>query len=186
MKNLIVSISLLSLVIVSCNNSSNESASNSADRDTSSEVLTTSTEPIESILDPYFELKNALTNDDDKAAAQAGTNVLNAFKNFDQSSLNDAQAKLFADVKEDAMEHAEHINSNAGNLKHQREHFETLSEEVYELAKSVGGTRKLYYTNCPMYNNNKGANWLSEVKEIRNPYLGKEMLECGTVKEEIN
>jgi hypothetical protein len=36
-----------------------------------------------------------------------------------------------------------------------------------------------------MYNNNKGASWLSETKEIKNPYLGKKMPDCGEVKEEI-
>ena len=36
-----------------------------------------------------------------------------------------------------------------------------------------------------MYNNKKGAFWLSETKEIKNPYLGKAMPTCGTIKEEI-
>ena len=27
---------------------------------------------------------------------------------------------------------------------------------------------------------------IGEVKEIRNPYFGSEMLDCGTVKEELN
>jgi len=31
-----------------------------------------------------------------------------------------------------------------------------------------------------------GANWLSESKEISNPYLGQSMPTCGTVKEELN
>jgi Cu(I)/Ag(I) efflux system membrane fusion protein len=30
---------------------------------------------------------------------------------------------------------------------------------------------------------NKGAFWLSEIEEIRNPYFGKEMLSCGEVIE---
>jgi hypothetical protein len=36
-----------------------------------------------------------------------------------------------------------------------------------------------------MYNNNKGAIWLSETKEIKNPYLGKDMDTCGSAKEEL-
>jgi hypothetical protein len=36
-----------------------------------------------------------------------------------------------------------------------------------------------------MYNDKKGAIWLSETKEIKNPYYGKKMLTCGNVKEEI-
>jgi hypothetical protein len=36
-----------------------------------------------------------------------------------------------------------------------------------------------------MYNNNKGATWLSETKEIKNPYMGKKQPTCGSLKEEI-
>ena len=43
----------------------------------------------------------------------------------------------------------------------------------------------IYKDFCPMYNDNKGAIWLSESKEIKNPYFGKSMSTCGTVKEEL-
>ena len=46
--------------------------------------------------------------------------------------------------------------------------------------------QKLYYDNCPMYNKGKGGNWISETKEIQNPYYGKSMRDCGSVKEELN
>jgi hypothetical protein len=187
MKNLIFSLAIATLFIAACNNGAKETSSNTKNGDTASVAsseVSASASPIESILNPYFELKNALTEDDDKAAGEAGKEMVKALESFDKSSLNDEQSKVYSDIHEDAKEHAEHIAANVGNIKHQREHFETLSEEIYELAKSVGG-KKLYYVNCPMYNNNKGANWVSEVKEIRNPYLGKEMLECGTVKEEL-
>jgi Cu(I)/Ag(I) efflux system membrane fusion protein len=36
-----------------------------------------------------------------------------------------------------------------------------------------------------MANNNVGAYWLSKEREIRNPYFGKEMLDCGSVTDEI-
>jgi hypothetical protein len=32
-----------------------------------------------------------------------------------------------------------------------------------------------------MYKKGKGAFWLSETKEIKNPYLGKTMPTCGTI-----
>ena len=44
----------------------------------------------------------------------------------------------------------------------------------------------LYKDFCPMYSDGKGATWLSETKEIKNPYLGKKMPTCGSMKEEIN
>jgi hypothetical protein len=36
-----------------------------------------------------------------------------------------------------------------------------------------------------MYNENKGAMWISEMKEVKNPYFGAKMLTCGTVEEVI-
>jgi len=60
-----------------------------------------------------------------------------------------------------------------------------LSKDVYDLVKSFGGGQTLYVANCPMYNKNKGANWLTASKEIKNPYMGTAMLKCGTIKEEL-
>jgi hypothetical protein len=36
-----------------------------------------------------------------------------------------------------------------------------------------------------MYENGKGAVWISEYKEIKNPYLGTKMLTCGSIKKEF-
>jgi hypothetical protein len=36
-----------------------------------------------------------------------------------------------------------------------------------------------------MANENTGAFWLSNEKEIKNPYFGSMMLKCGSVKETI-
>jgi len=104
---------------------------------------------------------------------------------MDPSALSPEQKKLYEENEEDLKEHAEHIGKNAGNIKHQREHFAKMSEDVYALVKAFGGGQALYHDYCPMYNDNKGALWLSETKEISNPYLGKEMPRCGNVEEMI-
>lgn len=189
MKTLIFGIILSTIFFVACNN-------DGAKQETSSETLNTTemktnetgdtNSPAKELLSDYLDLKNALTQDNDKEAADVGNKLAKAFDGFDKSSLTAEQAKVFNDIKEDAREHAEHIGANAGKIEHQREHFETLSQEMYELLKVTGAGQKLYYTNCPMYNNNKGANWLSETKEIQNPYLGKSMATCGSVQEELN
>jgi hypothetical protein len=43
----------------------------------------------------------------------------------------------------------------------------------------------LYHDHCPMANDNKGAMWLSEVREVKNPYFGGKMNECVKVQEVI-
>ena len=137
------------------------------------------------MLDCYRKMKNAFAKDNDNDAATAGNEMVKAFAGFNKAALTADQAKIYNDVEDDAKEHAEHIGMNAGKIAHQREHFDMLSKDIYQLVKTFGGGQKLYYDHCPMYNDGKGANWLSETKDIANPYLGKKMPTCGTVKEEL-
>ncbi|WP_316753243.1 DUF3347 domain-containing protein [Pedobacter gandavensis] len=190
MKNIIFSLAASILFLAACSNETkkNETTS-SADSITAAGVDTTpksqQESPINNIISAYLQLKNALTKDNDKDAASSGKALETAFADFDKSSLTADKAKLYDDIATDAKEHAEHIGANVGNIKHQREHFETLSQDIYDLVKGFGASQKLYVDHCPMYNENKGANWISESKDISNPYLGQAMPTCGTVKEEL-
>lgn len=188
MKTIILSLAIISILFVACNNNeSNKQVSDSTTTmGTTDQETSVNKMPASEILTNYLKVKNALTNDNDSEAAEAASELVKAFESMDKAALTAEQTKVYNDVEADAREHAEHIASNAGNIVHQREHFETLSQEVYELVKATGAGQKLYYTNCPMYNDNKGANWLSETKDIENPYLGQAMLTCGSVKEELN
>ncbi len=140
---------------------------------------------MKAVVTGYLQLKNDLAKDNSAAAATSGKALENVFKNFNKSALSTEQVKVFDDIQVDALEHAEHIAANSGKIQHQREHFETLSKDMYDMVKSFGTSQPLYKDFCPMYNENKGAFWLSETKEIKNPYLGKAMPTCGTIQEEI-
>ena len=147
---------------------------------------TQSTTTIKEIIGAYLQLKNAFTEDNSTDAASAGKSLFAAFTNFDTKTLSPEQIKTFNDIADDAKEHVEHIGANSGNIKHQREHFVMLSKDISDLIKMLGnGGQTLYKDFCPMANDGKGAIWISETKEIKNPYLGKSMPACGTVKEEI-
>ncbi|MDP3352444.1 MAG: DUF3347 domain-containing protein [Flavobacteriaceae bacterium] len=136
------------------------------------------------IVGSYLQLKNALVLDDEKNAAEAGKGLHKAFESFDMTQLNDAQHKEYMEIAENAKEHANHIAKS--DLAHQREHFKMLSVDVYDLIKIAGTTKTIYQVYCPMYQNNKGGIWLSEVNEVKNPYFGNKMLKCGTIQEQIN
>lgn len=138
------------------------------------------------ILDNYLQLKNALVADNSEKAATEGKKLFDAFAQFDSSSIAEAQKQEVTEIIDDAREHAEHISGNSGKMDHQREHFELLSKDVQDLIAITGTDRKLYQTFCPMYNAGKGGIWLSETKEIKNPYYGSKMLTCGSIKKEIN
>lgn len=188
MKNTFLAIAISAITFVACHNSSNESSTGNKMQDsskTSTAQVSPLTSPVNGILPIYFQMKNAFVNDDDKGAAKAGTEMLKALNDFDTVSLRENERKTFQDIADDAKENAEHIGSNAGNIKHQREHFDMLSKDMYDMVKTFAAGQKIYVDYCPMYNDNKGATWLSETKEIKNPYLGKQMDTCGSVKEEI-
>lgn len=194
MKNFIIIavLAVTMLTIAACSNAGSSSAGHPAKDSSgtaqSAEKSTPKQAPqdaVKGLLESYFQLKNALAEDNSSGAAVAGKAIAAGFTGFDKTSLTTAQKKSFEDIAGDAKEMSEHIGESAGKLPHQREHFEMLSQDMVDLVKLFGAGQTLYVDHCPMYNNNKGANWLSETKAIKNPYLGTKMSTCGSIKEEI-
>lgn len=188
MKNLILSVVVMSLVLVSCNQKNKENKTvNSVLNKT--ETTTVKVNPnafsVKGIVDNYLSLKNALTKDDSNASADAGKTMIETLGKMDMNKLSGAQMKIYMDIADDLKEHAEHIGDNAGNIAHQREHFVLLSKDINDLIKTFGTEQKLYQDFCPMADEGKGAIWISEVKDIKNPYFGSEMLTCGSVRKEF-
>ncbi len=133
----------------------------------------------------YTHLTFALSGDDDKEAVSAAKGILASFPKIDKNGFSDEQKKEFAELEASIREHAEHIADNAGNIDHQREHLDIMSADFYDLLKDFGTPKPVYKVFCPMYNDKKGAFWLSDSREIKNPYYGKKMASCGEVQEEI-
>ena len=190
---------MVSFATISCNNNSatrNESGqvTDSAKQSLADEKDKGNTKPligktdtfsIAQIIKDYLSLKNALASDDDKAAATAGKTLLATFNNVDMKTIPSDKHKEYMDIADDAKENAEHIGDNAGKIDHQREHLASLSKDVNDLISLFGTPQKLYQDYYPMFNDKKGAIWLSETKEIKNPYYGAKMSTCGSVQKEL-
>ena len=198
MRNRILGLVIIATALTACNgnNKSTENLKRNEDLQLKSTINNTSVitssvadaksaVSVKEIINNYLQMKNAFTEDNSTGAASAGKKLEAAFKNFNKSTLTAAQKKTYEDVEADAIEHAEHIGANGGNIEHQREHFELLSKDIYDLVKAFGGGQVLYKDFDPMFNKGKGAFWLSETKEIKNPYMGKAMPTSGSVIEEI-
>ena len=141
---------------------------------------------INEVVNHYLHVKNALAADNGQEAANGAKAMVASLAKVDHSALKDEnQMKLYMDVSETLKEHAEHTADNAKNIGHQREHFVMMSEDVYELVKGFGADKPLYVGHCPMANDDKGADWLSEQKEINNPYMGQKMPKCGKVEKVV-
>lgn len=137
---------------------------------------------INEIVSDYLKLKNAFVKDDSKGAAKAGKALYATLNRLNSNSLDAKLKKEYLDIADNAKEHTEHIGNNPGKIEHQREHFAMLSKDINDLIKTFGTTQKLYQDYCPMYDEGKSGYWISETKEIKNPYYGSQMLTCGSVK----
>jgi Cu(I)/Ag(I) efflux system membrane fusion protein len=74
----------------------------------------------------------------------------------------------------------------SSDLETQREAFSKLSDNLYKSIKAFGlGGKEAFYDFCPMAFDNAGGYWLSDSEQIRNPYFGDKMLNCGVVKEKL-
>ena len=100
------------------------------------------------------------------------------------SKMNATQHQIWMKYQEKLSYDAEHIKG-VTETEHQREHFISLSKNMYEVMKVFKLNVPVYYDFCPMTNDGKGATWLSLQQLISNPYLGKHMPTCGKVQETI-
>jgi hypothetical protein len=127
------------------------------------------------ILNVYFNLKDALVaGNSGSASSHAGVFI---------KTLADIDSKEFSeDTRSALLKDADHI-SKMKDIKRQREHFASLSDNMYTLMKARNVTgQTIYYAYCPM----KKSHWLTNTAEIKNPYYGSAMLTCGKIEQTLN
>jgi Fe-S oxidoreductase len=72
-------------------------------------------------------------------------------------------------------------------IEEKRKSFYTLSEQLYDLIRTVQYDKGVvYHENCPAAFNNAGATWLSNVRDSKNPYLPVTKPDCGEVTDSLN
>ena len=172
MKNLKLIAVAAIIALSACNEKkeSNEAVTSEAQTETSA-----SHKEHEGAFKEYIDLKNALVKSDAGKAKAEATELQNELATLPESNA-DAQTVL---------NHTKHLASTE-DIKEQREAFAALSEAFISLAKSGAvGKNEFYIQHCPMALDNKGADWISDEEQIRNPYFGDEMLTCGEVTETV-
>ncbi len=139
---------------------------------------------INKVLNAYIQLKDALVKSDGTSSFGASKALLTAIQEVNMSELNADTHTQWMKVVNDLKEDAEHI-SETKEITHQRDHFMSLSKNLFTVLKVSKSETPIYYQFCPMANKGKGANWLSLENKIKNPYYGNQMLTCGKVVETI-
>ncbi len=147
-------------------------------------VNTAEANPFQAIYDSYFSVKDALVKTDAAAAAAKASALIAALDAIKMETLKPGEHTVWMNELKDLKTAAQQIAGSKA-IEKQRAAFATLSPHVYALAKASAPTGKIYYQNCPMYNDGRGANWLSKESGIKNPYYGAMMLSCGKTVEEI-
>ncbi|TDE05265.1 DUF3347 domain-containing protein [Flavobacterium sandaracinum] len=135
--------------------------------------------PTDAIVLNYLKIKNTLTKDDSKGAAAAAQTLIATLNSASSTSLDTKLKNKYNAILADAKAHVKHIGDNADKIDHQRDYFSLLSKDVYDLIKAFGTQQTVYQDYCPMYGQGKTGYWISETKEVINPYFGSEMLNCG-------
>jgi Cu(I)/Ag(I) efflux system membrane fusion protein len=180
----------LALTIAACQSSSTQSDTIQQVDQTPGErpVLKASASPFDaysaSLVASYVELKDALVaSNADSARIAANTMLEQISKGIapDDADLQTKYTELGSQLQEGLTKIAE-----ASDIEIQRTHFEAVSDRVFDWLTAFGNSGPVMYRQyCPMAFDDKGAYWLSDAKQIRNPYFGNAMLKCGSVKATI-
>ncbi len=137
---------------------------------------------INNLLVVYYKMKDALVADKDADAMAGAKELRKALEKVDMNKMTSAEHTYYMDLQTKLDYDAEHI-SGAPNIEHIREHFETLSDNMFALVKAfkANNGNAVYFDYCPMAK----ASWITNAAEIKNPYFGKKMIDCGSVKDSI-
>ena len=133
----------------------------------------------------YLKMKDALTKDNMEGAQKAGATILKTVDAINMSLFTGESHSVWmgfvTDLKS-TLQHVQHFKT----LEEIRKAFIPLSNTMIGISNAFKPNNGvLYVLHCPMADNNNGADWLSNSKEVKNPYYGQAMLTCGEVTKEI-
>lgn len=125
----------------------------------------------EILLEPYWQLQAALVESNAFGARKAALLLEEAARQVKTKQvITDKAAAILQEA----------------DLEKQRNHFSVISQELIQLVESEGIREgAAYVAFCPMAMEDKGAYWLTQEKEVINPYFGASMLTCGSIEKTL-
>lgn len=122
----------------------------------------------------YIAVKFALASDDAGKTSKSAAELIKTVSAIDSKTVSPENLNR---LKKSAA-----AISGTRNISDQRKSFYQLSDYMIVLTKEFRlSENPVYVQYCPMAE----GNWLSNESKIVNPYYGKSMISCGTVKSEI-
>ena len=165
---------IVAIGFLACNQAAKTNATNTADSTAVglSSPADLKDENDQKVYNAYLKLKDVLVASDSAGAREAGKELATALAEIKGCENTSALATKI---------------STSEDLQTQRIHFTALSSDIVALMKHTDvSSGELFVQYCPMANEGAGGYWLAAEKEVRNPYYGDEMLNCGEVKETIS
>ncbi len=140
---------------------------------------------IAEVTDRYLSLKDAFVATDSEQAKMQANHLQKTLSSIDISILADDAADFGMKQLDALRAHSQQI-VELNDIDKQREQFDFVSQALIKTIKVFGIPDDTYYVqHCPMGFDNAGADWISKTEEIRNPYFGDKMLNCGIIEEII-
>lgn len=134
---------------------------------------------LDTLYGSYLKIQKALARDDAAAAKKESEAFLKKPVELPKELSHNVKAlDLLQDYR--ALGAAEDVKAS-------REAFRSLSERMVTLmSEAYSGKDSALVFFCPMTNNKKGARWVQNGRKTSNPYYGKSMQTCGSMKVQIS
>ncbi|MBN1635755.1 MAG: efflux RND transporter periplasmic adaptor subunit [Deltaproteobacteria bacterium] len=134
----------------------------------------------------YFSVQAALAGDDFKAAKKSVEILEQSLEKVDMSLLSHAaHVEWMSELKK--LNNGASGLTGAQSIADARAAFDIFSQALINSIVKFGFAHDFiaYRFHCPMAFGNRGADWLQDTQEIRNPYYGASMLKCGDLVETL-
>lgn len=138
---------------------------------------------ITALADAYFQIKNNLASDDLTLSQKSAKNAKNSLSSVDMMLLEGNAHEHWMQLMKQISGSLTQLEASS-DLEFSRKIFSELSTAILDMTERFGLNKEVVYKDyCPMAFGDQGAFWLSEKKDITNPYFGASMLTCGEVKQ---
>ena len=152
---------------------------------------------INALVESYLNIKDAFVEGDTILIKSKTTDFCKQLETLNLAELSKDSSGIYETVnmtKSDILTNANSLLQQK-DITEMRRDFSAMTDVMYptffNAIKYEGPV--LYLQNCPMaFNDDEPANWISNNKEIVNPYMGKNhpkyhagMLNCGDIKDTI-
>ena len=137
-------------------------------------------------VESYLGLKDALVRSNPDQVKNLAKKSQKSLQKIDMRLLSGEAHKKWMDIYHDLANGLTKM-AGTGQLDQQRAFFAPFNKTLYHAIQyfELKGIT-VYYQFCPMAMDSKGAFWISSDKEIRNPYFGDEMPDCGETMEVLD